>query len=158
MLKMGIRRIWRTISPGTRAKLVRATHASFTVSTAAVVVNENREVLLLNHVLRPYSGWGFPGGFVDRGEQVEDAIRRELLEEAGIELFDLRLVETNTYNKHIEILWSARTNDHPEVKSAEIIELGWFNTENLPAELGKNQVRQINEILAEVSNSAPAER
>src|SRR3982751_1774732 len=100
MLKKVIRRIWRLISPDTRAWLVRSTQTSFTVSAAAAISNEKGEVLLLNHVVRPYSGWGFPGGFIEKGEQAEDAIRREVREETGIELTQLKLYSIRTTGAH----------------------------------------------------------
>ena len=80
MLKRAIRRLWRLISPDTRSWLVRKTQSSFTVSAAAIIFNEKKEVLLLNHVLRPNSGWGIPGGFIEKGEQAEEpgAIRHAL--------------------------------------------------------------------------------
>lgn len=143
MLKKLVRGIWRLIAPSTRARLVRATQDHFTVSTAAIITNEDDQVLLLNHVLRPYSGWGFPGGFVDHGEPIEDAIRREVREEIGIDLEYLELFEVNTLNRHIEILWSAQAAGEPEVRSAEIIELRWFSPDDVPLELGGAQKRQI---------------
>jgi mutator protein MutT len=142
-----IGRIWRVLSPKARAKLVRATQDAFTVSTAAIVRNEKNEILLLNHVLRPFSNWGFPGGFVEHGEQLEDAIRREVREEAGIELTDLSLFEINTFDTHIEVLWSAVAIGEPSVSSSEIIGLGWFTAEDAPKEMGKSQHRQIREFL-----------
>ncbi|MFL6469162.1 MAG: NUDIX hydrolase [Pyrinomonadaceae bacterium] len=147
MLKKAIRRIWRLISPDTRALLVRSTQSSFTVSAAAVVSNEKGEVLLLNHVLRPYSGWGFPGGFIDKGEQAEDAIRREVREETGIELTQLKLYSIRTTGVHIEVLFSAMADGEPSVKSAEIMEVRWFNPSELPDDLATAQRRQIREIL-----------
>lgn len=146
MLKKLIRRVWRVISPDTRAWLVRSTQSQFTVSAAAVVTNGNGEVLLLNHVLRPYSGWGFPGGFLEKGEQAEDAIRREVREEAGIELSQLALYSVRTAGAHIEILFSATSNGEPSVQSAEIIELRWFDPKQLPDDLAPVQRRQILEI------------
>ena len=147
MLKEMVRRIWRLISPGTRAWLVRKTQSSFTVSAAAVVLNEKREVLLLNHVLRPYSNWGFPGGFLDYGEQPEEAIRREAREETGIDLKELKLHSIRNSGAHIEVLFSAIAEGEPSVCSAEIIEIRWFTASDLPDELPSVQRQQIAEIV-----------
>jgi len=143
MIKRAVRNVWRLISPSTRAKLVRATQDQFTVSTAAIVINDKNEILLLNHVLRPNSGWGFPGGFVEHGEAIEDAIRREANEETGIELENLQLLEINTFKRHVEILWTANSKGNPQVQSAEILELGWFSLLEITPLIGRNQIRQV---------------
>lgn len=104
----------------------------FTVSVGAIIINEDREVLLLNHVLRPLSGWGLPGGFIDQREQPEDAIRREMREETGIELGNLKMFRVRTIRSHIEILFTATPFGEPEVMSREILDLGWFTLENMP--------------------------
>ena len=46
--------------------------------------------VLLIHRRNPPHGWALPGGFVEYGETVEDAVRREMKEETGLELEDLR--------------------------------------------------------------------
>lgn len=147
MLKKTIRQIWRLLSPDTRSWLVRRTQSSFTVSAAAVVSNSKGEVLLLNHVLRPYSGWGFPGGFLEKGEQAEDAIRREVREETGIELTQVELYSIRTTGVHIEVLFKAMADGEPSVNSAEIMEVRWFAFQDLPGELGDVQRDQIREII-----------
>lgn len=131
MLK-SLGKVWKMLSPRTRLGIVRMTQPKFTVSVGAVIVNENREVLLLNHVLRPLSGWGLPGGFIDRGEQPEDAIRREMREETGIELADLKMFRVRTVRSHIEILFTATPVGEPRVMSREILDLGWFTLDTVP--------------------------
>jgi ADP-ribose pyrophosphatase YjhB (NUDIX family) len=49
----------------------------------------NGKVLLI-HRRNPPHGWALPGGFVEYGETVEDAVRREMKEETGLDLDDLR--------------------------------------------------------------------
>lgn len=52
----------------------------------AVVVGRRHEVLLGRRGAhtREAGKWSFPSGFVERGERVEDAARREMLEETGL--------------------------------------------------------------------------
>lgn len=55
----------------------------------ALVINDRDEVLMIDS---PKRGWEFPGGQVESGESLGDAIRREVLEEAGVEVEMVRLI------------------------------------------------------------------
>jgi len=147
MLTTLVGKIWKALPQGVRLWIIRRTQSTFTVSVAAVILNQYREVLLLNHVLRPRSGWGLPGGFIDRGEQPADAIRREIREETGIELNDLKMLRVRTLGRHVEILFSATTLGDPEVRSREILELAWFTTDTLPPQLNNGQKNVIESVL-----------
>src|SRR5215203_549953 len=125
-------KIWRRMPGRARWRLIRMSQPTFTVSAGAVVLNRDDEVLLLDHILRLGSGWGIPGGFLDRGEQPEMAIRRELMEETGIGLRDVRLLKAHTVYRHIELLYAARSDDEPRMLSPEITGLGWFGPGKLP--------------------------
>lgn len=121
---------------------------SFTASTAAIIRNEAGKVLLLNHVLRPFSGWGLPGGFIEHDESPETAIRRELMEETGIELTDVTLFRVRVVGTHVEILFTARTSEIGSVVSREIIELGWFDQNELPRGMSPAQHRLIDQVFS----------
>ncbi len=63
-----------------RTEWVMLTHI---VAGAGVVVNDNDEILMV----KTYNaGWVFPGGQVEVGENVIDAVKREIMEETGIEV------------------------------------------------------------------------
>lgn len=56
------------------------------IASAGLVVWRGGEVLLIRRSKPPYEGeWSIPGGKVDFGETTEQAARREVLEETGIE-------------------------------------------------------------------------
>jgi len=132
MFRRTIGKFWKLMPRSMRRRIVRLTQTNFTVSVAAVVVNDDRKVLLLNHVLRPHSGWGFPGGFLDADESASDAIKREVKEETGIELSNLKLYRILTNRTHVEIIFSARPIGEPKVLSSEIYELGWYGVDSFP--------------------------
>ncbi len=147
MIKKFVRIIWKKLNPSVGLKIIRAAQTKFTVSVAAIVVNENDEVLLVDHVLRSDLTWGIPGGFVKHGEQPEVAIRREILEETGLELEAIKMVWVRTLNRHIEILFRAAPVGTACVQSFEINELGWFKVDEMPEKMNHVQKQIVEKVL-----------
>lgn len=132
-------KIWKAMPWKLRTFLARRLQPTFTSSAAGIITNKNGEVLLLDHVLRPSSGWGLPGGFLEKGEQPADALRRELREEIGLELTDIQLYRVRTMRRHIEVIFIAKAVGEAAVKSLEIKQLQWFAVGELPPEMNLNQ-------------------
>src|ERR1700730_5148570 len=155
MLTQCLGGIWKRLPGSVRRRLVRTGQRRFTVTAGAMIFDDEGRILLLDHVFRPDSGWGIPGGFLSRGEQPEAALRRELREEIGIEVDDVEMlfVRTLPRPRQIEIYFRARAIGRPEPCSFEIKTAGWFSLDDLPSELSKDQRCLIQRALAPSENS-----
>ncbi|OYP28860.1 NUDIX hydrolase [Rhodopirellula sp. MGV] len=85
----------------------RCTECNFTqffgpvAAVGALIVDESNRVLLVRRSRDPGKGcWGLPGGFVDAGETVEQALTREIAEETELSVESMELLMTfpNQYN------------------------------------------------------------
>jgi len=120
---------------------MRLTHTRFTVTAGAVIFNDKGEVLLLKHRFRAGSGWGLPGGFMEKGEQPIDALRRELREEIGLELDDVKVFAARSFKKpkQVEVLFRARANAQVQSRTVEVERAEWFAIDALPEGLPRDQ-------------------
>ena len=132
-----------------RRRLVRTGQRRFTATAGAMIFDDQDRILLLDHVFRPDGGWGIPGGFLNKGEQPEVALRRELREEIGIEVENVEMLFARTLGqpRQIEIYFRATAIGRPEPCSFEIRKAGWFSIDDLPPELSKDQRRLIQRAL-----------
>lgn len=152
MLQRLIGYLWRVTPRRVRHGGVWLLSARFTVTVGAVVVDEHGRVLLVKHVFRAGSRWGVPSGFVERGEQPEEALRRELREETGVELDDVEIVSARTLPQvqQIEIIYRCRARgQEPKARSFEVSCAEWFRLSALPPSLARNQRRLIKLVLYE---------
>jgi 8-oxo-dGTP diphosphatase len=150
MLQRVLGTLWRGLPRRIRRTMIRATQRKFTATAGAIVLDSEGRVLLLDHVFRPASGWGIPGGFISRGEQPEETLRRELREEIGIEVGDLELafVRTLTIVDQIEVFFLCRALGEPSPRALEIRTLAWHRPDALPNELTRDQRSLIERALA----------
>ncbi len=116
----------------------------------AVIDRENR-VLLVRHVYRP--GWCFPGGGVEKGETLIEALARELDEEVGVTLTEaptLHGVFSNSANfpgDHVALFVVRHWDRRGEYRRrGEIAEAGMFSWQELPERIERGTRARLAEI------------
>ncbi len=151
MLKRLLGFVWGAMPKRLRRGGMWLAEPRFAVTAGAVVVDEAGRVLLLKHVFRKGSGWGIPGGFLEKGEQPEEALRRELREEAGLDIDRAEIITVRTLQRpqQLELLYRchARAGSRAQAQSLEIKSAAWFAPDSLPPELGRDQRRLIKQAL-----------
>ena len=117
------------------------TQTRFTVTAGALIFNNEGKVLLLKHRFRAGSGWGIPGGFLEAGEQPEEAMRRELREEIGLEVEQVEIFTSRSFKKpqQVEILFSCHADADVKPLTIEVERAEWFSVHSLPSGLPKDQ-------------------
>ena len=113
--------------------------------TVAVIIEIDGKIVMHQRAGDPGAGkWTFPSGFVDRGEIVIDAARREVFEEVGLEVDDLQLMDVYSAPGETVVLIVFHTSLSGQLPIAgdETTDVRLFTPDDLP-ELAFPRDRQI---------------
>jgi NAD+ diphosphatase len=118
------------------------------ISPAIIVLIEKEDTLLLARSARfPGQFFSILAGFVEPGESLEAAVHREVLEEAGIAVKDIRYFGSQPwpFPDSLMIGFTAQyESGEIVIDCEEIVEAGWFRADNLPHIPGKLSIaRQL---------------
>ena len=100
----------------------------------AIASDADGNIVLIKRGFQPQRGrWSMPGGFVDLGETVEDAARRECMEEMGIdvEIGDLVGVYSNANQREIVLVYAGKAFGDPQL-TEEALEIRAFAPSEIP--------------------------
>ena len=115
------------------------------VTVNAIVVKDNQVLLgkrgSFNGKPIPESGkWGLLGGFFNRNENLVQAVKREVLEESGWEINNLRLFRINDNpqrpkedRQNVDIIFITNAIKQTKTSDEEVSQLQWFDLDKLPA-------------------------
>ena len=125
---------------------------AMTLGVRALVIDEQGRIFLVKHSY--VSGWHFPGGGVEAGETLEQAVVRELREEANIEITEPPQLHGIFFNDRMSrrdhvalfVVRAFRELAAP-VPDREIVAHGFFAVDRLPNDTTAGTRARIIEVL-----------
>lgn len=111
----------------------RSFQGKYSLGVVGVILNQENQVLLVEHVFHPKKPWGLPGGWVDRNEEPNLTIVRELKEELALDVIVTRtLLYAVTFRSHLDIAFLCESSGVIGALSYELLQYKWFDIDNLP--------------------------
>lgn len=107
-----------------------------------MVVDEHGSILLVRRAIEPYRGqWALPGGYQEVDEDPAVTAAREILEESGIQVEILRLIDlvflpAQRVKPANLAVYLCRPTGGTLRNGEDTLEAGWFDPDDLPEELG----------------------
>jgi ADP-ribose pyrophosphatase YjhB (NUDIX family) len=109
------------------------------IPTVDIIIKISEGIVLIKRKNPPF-GWALPGGFVEYGEPVENAAKREALEETGLDLKDMKQFHTysdphrDPRHHSISVVFVAHGTGEPKAGD-DAADIGVFTQGTLPEPL-----------------------
>src|SRR5688572_15830564 len=133
MIKRILLKIWRVLPLWLQVVLSRVIRPLFQVFAAAVIMDENKNILLVKSTYNRFHPWGLPGGGLEYGEHPEEAVIREVWEETGLRVCVEKLLLINTLRPdRVGMYYLCRVTGGTFYPSDEVSEFAYFSLEDLP--------------------------
>lgn len=128
-------------------------HQNPAPTNGVILENEKGEMLLVRRKYNPKKGyWDLPGGFVNISESMEDAVRREIKEELGIDLktftyfssYPDRYFYNGKYEKILGFIFVGRIKDQKIKPADDVASYEFFPKDKIPFEgLAFENLKQV---------------
>jgi len=103
-----------------------------------VAVINNDQLLLTKYAQSNYKGYSLVAGFMEIGETLEDTVKREVMEEVGLKVKNIRYFKSQPWAFSESVLVGffvdVDGNTEPVVDGVELSEAIWFSREELPVD------------------------
>ncbi|MBI4731269.1 MAG: NUDIX hydrolase [Chloroflexi bacterium] len=133
-MKRFLLQIWRILPFWVQRLAAAIIRPRYQVAVGALIFNDQGELLLCEHTYRRLHPWGLPGGDLKFGEDPVEGIKREILEETGLEVQDARLllVENSAEIHHIALTYLCTGVSGTFIPNEEVSSIRYFDTGSLP--------------------------
>lgn len=137
LLRRLIYQMWPKLPVRARRAAVYLNAKKVTVGACAIIHDTHGHLLLAHHTYRERA-WGLPGGLIRRGENVEEALRREVREELGVtsSAGPVLYTEMSSSGDHLTLYFAVTITATPRPDGIEIDRLEWVQVSEATQRLG----------------------
>lgn len=116
-----------------------------TISPAVIVaITDEDRLLLARNAYGVFHHFSLIAGFVEVGETLEQALRREIMEEVGLRVKDIRYVASQAWglSQSLMLGFHAQLDGSPEItlQTSELAEARWFSRQELPVDANLSSI------------------
>lgn len=130
------------------------------VGAVTIIINNKKRILLQKRKATSFGMWGLPGGLMELGESTEDTARREVLEETGLTIGNLNLIDVfsgpgnflkvqngDEFYSVTVAYYTNEVNGNLVIDESESLGFSFFDINQLPDNIVKSHRKMINKFL-----------
>ena len=126
-------KIWKVLPFWLQGRLSRVVRPLFQVFAAAVIIDQQENILLVKTTYQRLHPWGLPGGSLEYGEHPEEAVVREVWEETSLRVCIEKLLLINSWlPDRVGLYYLCRITEGTFQPSDEVSEIAYFSVDKLP--------------------------
>lgn len=130
------------------------------VGAVVIIVDDKNRILLQKRKTTSYGMWGIPGGLMELGESTEDTARREVLEETGLTVGKLKLIDVfsgpdslvkvpngDEFYAVTIAYYTEEISGDLKIDKSESLGFSFISLDNLPENIVKSHKKMIDRFL-----------